>query len=127
YIKLAGQDRARWENRRQFFAVTARLIRRILVDHARERGAEKRAGGAIRVELTDDLAIEAPEDIDLLGLDRALERLANLDPRATEVVGMHYFLGFSVGEIADLMALSTPTIKRDLRSARAFLQLELAP
>ena len=126
YIKLAGQDRARWENRRQFFAVTARLIRRILVDHARERGAEKRAGGAIRVELTDDLAIEAPADIDVLGLDRALERLASLDPRATEVVGMHYFLGFSIEEIADLMALSTPTIKRDLRSARAFLQLELA-
>jgi RNA polymerase sigma factor (TIGR02999 family) len=127
YLRLAGQDRARWENRRQFFAVTARLIRRILVDHARERGAEKRAGGAVRVELTDDLAIEAPADLDLLGLDRALERLSNLDPRATEVVGMHYFLGFTVEEIAGLMELSTPTVKRDLRSARAFLQSELAP
>jgi RNA polymerase sigma factor (TIGR02999 family) len=127
YLRLVRQDRARWENRRQFFAVTARLIRRILVDHARERGAEKRAGGAIRVELTEDLAIEAPADVELLGLDRALERLATLDPRATEVVGMHYFLGFSVDEIADLMELSTPTIKRDLRSARAFLQRELAP
>lgn len=126
YLRLAGEERARWQNRRHFFAVAAALLRRILVDHARERGAQKRAGDRVRVELTPDLAIEAPPDLDLLALDRALERLAALDARQAEIVGYRFFLGLSVEETAELLDLSTPTVKRDFRSARAFLQRELS-
>ncbi len=125
YLRLAGEDRARWQNRRHFFAVAAQLIRRILVDHARERGAQKRAGDRVRVELAPDLVLEAPPDLDLLALDRALERLARLDPRQAEIVGYRFFLGLSVEETAELLDLSAPTVKRDFRSARALLQREL--
>ncbi len=126
YLRLAAQDRARWANRRHFFAVASRLIRRILVDHARARGAEKRAGGAVRVELSPGLALEAPAELDLLALDQALDRLADLDPRQAEIVGLRYFVGLSIAETAELLDLSTPTVKRDFRSARAFLQRELS-
>lgn len=126
YLKLAGEERAQWQNRRHFFAVAARLIRRILVDHARERGAQKRAGDRVRVELAPDIVVEAPLDLDLLALDQALDRLATLDARQAEIVGLRYFLGLSVEEAAELLGLSTPTVKRDFRSARAFLQRELA-
>jgi RNA polymerase sigma factor (TIGR02999 family) len=126
YLRLAGQERARWENRRQFFAVAARLMRRILVDHARERGAEKRGGAALRVELTEEVALAVPAGLDVLALDRALERLAALDPRQAEIVELRCFAGLSVEETAEIVGISTPTVKRDLRSARAFLLRELA-
>jgi RNA polymerase sigma factor (TIGR02999 family) len=125
YLRLASQDRARWENRRQFFAVAARLIRRILVDHARTRDANKRGGGTVRVELAPDLALEAPPDFDLLALDRALDRLGELDTRQAEIVALRFFVGLSVEETGELLGLSAPTIKRDFRSARAFLLREL--
>ncbi len=125
YLRLAAHDRARWTDRRQFFAVAARLIRRILVDHARARGAVKRAGGVVRVELSEELAFEAPPDFELVALDRALDRLAELDPRQAEIVALRFFVGLSVEETAELLALSTPTVKRDFRSARAFLRREL--
>jgi RNA polymerase sigma factor (TIGR02999 family) len=126
YLRLAGQERARWQNRRQFFAVAARLMRRILVDHARERGAEKRGGAALRVELTEELALAAPAGLDVLALDRALERLAALDRRQAAIVELRCFAGLSVEETAEIVGISTPTVKRDLRSARAFLLRELA-
>ena len=125
YLKLAGQENARWENRRQFFAVAARMIRRILVDHARERDAAKRGGGAIRIELSEEIALELPRDLDLLAVDRAVDRLAALDARQAEVLELRCFAGLSVEETAELLGVSEPTVKRDLRSARAFLLREL--
>lgn len=125
YLKLAGEEGSRWQNRRHFFAVAAALIRRILVDHARKRGAQKRAGDRVRVALAPDLVLESPPDLDLLALDRAMERLAALDERQAEIVGYRFFLGLSVEETAELLDLSTPTVKRDFRSARAFLKREL--
>lgn len=126
YLRLAGQERARWRNREQFFAVASRLMRRVLVDHARERLAEKRGGRALRVELAEDVAFEMPMDVDLLALDRALERLGEVDPRLASAVELRCFLGLTIEETGEVLQVSTPTVKRDMRAARAFLLRELS-
>lgn len=125
YLRLAGQNRVQWQNRRQFFAIVSRVIRRVLVDHARERNAEKRGGRALRVELADDVAFEMPTNVDLLALDAALLRLSGLDPRLAEAVELRCFAGLTIEETSDVLGVSEPTVKRDLRAARAFLYREL--
>jgi RNA polymerase sigma factor (TIGR02999 family) len=125
YIKLAGV-RLSWRNRAQFFGIAARVMRRILVDHARGRGAAKRNGGEVPQPLTSPWATTATEADQVLAVDEALRRLALLDPRQSRIVECRFFGGFDVDETARVLGLSPTTIKREWRLARAWLYHELA-
>jgi RNA polymerase sigma factor (TIGR02999 family) len=123
YLRLMGTD-VPWEGRVHFFAVAARAMRRVLVDHARGLGREKRGGGAAAVTLDENLSSGAP-GADLLDLDEALERLAALDDRKARAIELHYFGGLEYSEIGQALGISEATVHRDLRMARAWLQREL--
>jgi len=120
YLRLMGQERVAWINRAQFFGVAAQAMRRILVDHAREREAAKRPGG-IRVTLDEGMRSVAPIDCELLMLDSVLQELAAIDPRQARIVEMRYFGGLSEEEVAAILSLSRATITREWQSARAWL------
>jgi len=120
YIRLTAQTRVSWLNRSQFFAIAAQLMRRILVDHARERQAAKRPGG-IRVTFEEGAQAVPPPDCELLMLDDALHDLARLDTRQAEIVELKYFAGLSEAEVAAVLSLSRATVTRDWQSARAWL------
>jgi RNA polymerase sigma factor (TIGR02999 family) len=121
-LRLLGWDQARWENRRHFFGVSAQLMRRVLVDIARQRGAARRGGpGVVRVPLDDvEVAAVAP-DADLVAVDEALERLAAEHPRKAKVVELRFFGGLSMEEIADALEISERTAHNDWVFARAWL------
>jgi RNA polymerase sigma factor (TIGR02999 family) len=126
YLRLVDQRRSSWENRAQFFGVAARLMRRVLVDHARARHAEKRGGDAVFVSL--DAAADAPDDStvgDVLAIDEALERLAAHDPEQVQIVELRYFAGLTVEETARVVGRSPRTVKREWRLAKAWLYQEL--
>jgi RNA polymerase sigma factor (TIGR02999 family) len=120
YIRLIAQRRVSWVNRAQFFALAAQLMRRILVDHARQRQAAKRPGG-IRVTLDERIRAVAPPDCEILMLDEALRDLAGLDARQAEIVELKYFAGLSEAEVAAVLSLSRATVTREWQSARAWL------
>jgi RNA polymerase sigma factor (TIGR02999 family) len=126
YLRLLPQERASWVNRTQFFAIASRLIRRVLVDHARARRAAKRAGGWQRVTLAEDVAQAGPPEVDLLALDRALEELAALDARRARLVELRYFGGLSLDETAAALGVSAATVSREWGLARAWLHRRLA-
>ena len=121
YLRMAGQDRAAWKNRAQFFGVAACMMRRILVDHARALNMAKRAGRLINVELQDDHAVVAAPGIDVLALDEALTRLAAFDARKTAVAELRFFSGLSVEETAQVLGVSVATVEREWQVARAWL------
>ena len=121
YVRMAGQDRAAWKNRAQFFGVAACMMRRILVDHARALNMAKRTGQLINVELQDDHAVVAAPDIDVLALDEALTRLAAFDARKTAVAELRFFSGLSVEETAQVLGVSVATVEREWQVARAWL------
>jgi len=125
YLRLVDLRRVRWQNRAQFFAIAARVMRQILVDHARAHAAAKRGGPGFKVPLRDDLGATAPRDVDLLDLDAALGKLATIDPRLDDLVVLRFFGGLTVEEAADALGLSPATIKRDWTRARAWLFREL--
>lgn len=128
YLRLAGQQHPDWKNRAYFFGAVATIMRRILVDHARRRKRDKRGAGVSVIPL--DLAPEpsAPgPDIDVEALDQALDRLEAIDARQARIVELRYFSGMTVEEIAEAMAISTGTVKRDWTVARAWLFAELGP
>ena len=129
YLRLVDQDRVHWQNRAQFFGVTAQLMRRVLVDHARSRLAAKRGGGARQITLgtADALGAAAPDesDVDLLALHEALERLGALDPEQARLVELRYFAGLSIEETATMLGVSPATVKREWAVARAWLRREL--
>ena len=125
YLRLVGMRRVQWQNRAQFFAIAARLMRQILVDRAREVGAAKRGGGQWKVPLTDDRAITGPRDVDLLDLDAALQKLSEVDPRLSELVVLRFFGGLSIEEAGEALGISPATVKRDWTRARAWLFREL--
>jgi len=121
FLKLVDAADIRWQDRAHFFGISARLMRRVLVDHARSRGYQKRGGGVHRVTL-DGQDIAAPDNqVDLLALDRALEGLAAVDARKCQVVEMRFFAGLSVEETAAALKVSTDTVKRDWRIAKLWL------
>lgn len=125
FLRLANQRETAGTNRSQFFSLGARLMRRVLVDHARARQAEKRGGPVARLSL-EGLDIEIPETpVDLLDLDRALDRLAGSFERPARIVELRFFAGLEVEEIAGLLAISERTVKRDWSFARAWLLREL--
>lgn len=125
YLKLVDQREFAWQNRAHFLAVASRVMRRILVDHARARATAKREGAALRVEIEAADIPGAERDVDLLALDEALDRLATMDPRLAEVVENRYFGGLTTRETAEAMKLSTATVEREWVAARAWLRREL--
>lgn len=126
YLRLVGAD-VGWEGRVHFFAVAAQTMRRILVDHARSRGRDKRGGGVAPVTLEDVAIVAAEPSDDLVALDEALERLSALDPRKARIVELHYFGGLTYDETATAIGASAATIDRELRMAKAWLYRELRP
>ena len=124
YLKLVDQRRVQWQNRTQFFAIAAHLMRRILVDHARARHALKR-GAADRVPLEDRDAGFEPLTVDIVALDLALERLSGTYPRQSQLVELRFFGGLTVEEIATVLDVSPITVKRDWAVAKAWLYREL--
>jgi RNA polymerase sigma factor (TIGR02999 family) len=125
YLRLVEQNRTTWKNRAQFFAIAAEMMRRILINHALARQAEKRGGGAVRVTL--DMAGPGNEakDFNLLALDQALKRLAALDERKSRIVELKFFAGLSIEEIAQVMELSHATVERDWKMARSWIHREI--
>jgi RNA polymerase sigma factor (TIGR02999 family) len=126
YVRLVGQTRMRWQNRAQFFGTAAQFMRRILVDHARDRLAAKRGAGAPRVELDEAILATQERGIDLLALDAALERLEQLDPRQSRLVVLRFFGGLTIEEAAAVLEISPATAKREWVTARIWLRRELA-
>jgi RNA polymerase sigma factor (TIGR02999 family) len=125
FVRLVDAKGLRWQDRAHFLSISARLMRRVLVDHARRRGYQKRGGGAQRVTLTDALVIAPESSVRLIDLDRALDALAEVDARKAKVVELRFFGGLSVEETADVLHVSTDTIKRDWRIAKLWLLGEL--
>ncbi len=127
YLRLVGQQHVSWQNRAHFFAIAAQAMRRILVDHARRRGAARRQGGQ-RVTLRADVAApSAPAPtLDLIALDDALSRLAALDARQAQVVELRFFGGLDVPQTAEALGVSPATVKRDWSFAKAWLARELS-
>src|SRR6266540_6662010 len=126
YLRLVDQKRVTWKNRGHFFAVAAQTMRRLLVDHARQRDAEKRGGAATRVPLEEGAASTLPREADVIALDRALERLATLDATQAKVVELRYFGGLTLDETADVLGTSPSTVGRAFRLAKAWLYRELS-
>jgi RNA polymerase sigma factor (TIGR02999 family) len=126
YLRLIDSSQVQWQNRAHFFAVSAQLMRRILVDFARSRNYQKRGGGAERVSLDEALAFAPERGADLLALDDALNRLAQLNPRQAQVVELRYFGGLSEEESAEALKVSVRTIQRDWNLARLWLYRELS-
>jgi RNA polymerase sigma factor (TIGR02999 family) len=125
YLRLADQTNPRWQNRAHFFAVAARAMRQILVSYARSNRAQKRGGGAFKVEF-DEAAIVSPEQSkEFVDLHEALERLVTLDSRKAQVVELKYFGGLNYDEMAEVLKISPVTVRRDWEFARAWLQTEL--
>jgi RNA polymerase sigma factor (TIGR02999 family) len=126
YLKLVEQRRASWENRAQFFAVAAQIMRRILVDHARAQLAAKRGGGLPRVTLTDAGELGVEPALEVLEIDQALTQLAQLDPDQARIVELRFFADLTVEETAHVMGSSPRTIKREWRLAKAWLHQQLS-
>jgi RNA polymerase sigma factor (TIGR02999 family) len=128
YLRLAGQHVGDWKNRAYFFGAVATIMRRVLVDHARRRLRDKRGGGVAILPLDGTLEPVAPESdtgVDVEALDLALDRLAAIDARQARIVELRYFSGMTIEEIAEVLGISTGTVKRDWTVARAWLFAEL--
>ena len=121
FVKLVDAADIRWQDRAHFFGISARLMRRVLVDHARARGYQKRGGDAKRVTLDGQDLAASDNPVDVIALDRALEGLAAVDERKCKVVEMRFFAGLSVEETAVALSVSTDTVKRDWRIAKLWL------
>ena len=125
FLRLIDARQVAWQDRAHFLGISARLMRRVLVDHARTRGARKRGDGAYKVPLVDDMAGAPAPAVDLVDLDRALDALALVDERKCRVIEMRFFGGMTVEETAEVLHLSTDTVKRDWRLAKLWLLREL--
>ena len=125
YLRLAGPQCITWQNRAHFFGVASQVMRRILVDHARERRAAKRPGAAVKVVLDDRIGAAQPPDCEILMLDSALTDLAQIDPRQAHIVELRYFGGLSEQEVASLLSLSRATVTREWQTARAWMYRRL--
>ena len=126
YIRLIDQRNVDWQNRAQFFGIAAQLMRRILVDHARTRKRAKRGGSNVRVSLDKAMVVAKDPDLDLVELDQALDRLAEIDPQQSRIVELRFFSGLSVEETAEVLRISPATVKRDWSMAKAWLHREIS-
>jgi RNA polymerase sigma factor (TIGR02999 family) len=121
YLKLVDQKHVQWKNRAHFFALSAQLMRRILVDHARKRSYAKRGGGANKITFDEGMVVSQGRGKDLVALNDALERLAAIDQRKSQVVELRFFGGLSVEETGEVLGVSPLTVKRDWSMAKAWL------
>ncbi|HEX8984696.1 MAG TPA: sigma-70 family RNA polymerase sigma factor [Bryobacteraceae bacterium] len=126
YLRLVDQQNVQWQSRAHFFGIAAQMIRRILVDHARRRQAAKRGAGPVKLTLDEAVAASEPRDFDLVALDEALENLAKLDPQQSRVVELRFFAGLSIEETAEVLKISSATVKRDWITAKAWLFRDLS-
>jgi RNA polymerase sigma factor (TIGR02999 family) len=127
YIRLAGVGKLQWRQRAQFFALAAKMMRRILVDAARARRTSKRGSGVVHVSLEEPAVLAAAPDRSLIALDDALAAFSEIAPRQTRVVELRYFGGLTEEEIASVLDISPRTVRRDWEFARVWLARELAP
>jgi len=125
YLRLIDQKDVRWQNRAHFYAISAQVMRHILVDHARSRQAAKRGGSDIKLPLEEAMIASEGREVDLVALDEALERLAAIDPQQSRVVELRFFSGLNVEETAEVLGVSTRTVKRDWNVAKAWLRREI--
>lgn len=121
YLRLVDADSVNWQDRAHFFAISARMMRRVLTDFARSRNYQKRGGGAIQVSLDEGLVVAPEKDADIMALDQSLTEFAALYPRQSQVVELRFFGGLEVEEVAEALKISTVTVKRDWRFAKAWL------
>ena len=126
YLQLVDDPKRNWQNRTHFMAAAAQLMRRIIVDYARERRSLKRGGGALKVSLDEAALVTEKQSEELLALDEALERLGVQDPRKRQIVELRYFGGLTVEETAEFLKLSHRTVKREWRTAKAWLYRALS-
>jgi len=125
YLKLVDQKNAHWQNRAQFYGVAAQLMRRILVDHARQHHAEKRGSKQQRLSITSAQAIAQTPEVDVLAVHEALEELKQFDPQQERIVELRFFGGLSIDETAKVLGLGHATVERDWKMARAWLRQKL--
>jgi RNA polymerase sigma-70 factor, ECF subfamily len=125
YLKIAKQQAVQWKDRVHFFALAAQAMRLLLVDHARRRGRVKRGGGPDCLSLDQDALASSDKDVDVLALHDALDRLAAIDPRKSQLVELRYFGGLSVEEIAEALGIAPITVKREWAKAKAWLYDQL--
>jgi RNA polymerase sigma factor (TIGR02999 family) len=125
YLRLMKQGPAEIENRPHFLAVASRLMRQILVDHARGHRAAKRGGGGFKLEVDDAMSVQKTQSVDLIALDDALKELAELDSQQSRIVELRFFGGLSIGETAEIVGVSPTTVKREWATARAWLRREV--
>ena len=121
YLKLVDREKVDWQNRAHFFAVSAQVMRHILIDHARKYLYNKRGGGAQHVPLEEAAIVEEKRSSDLVDLDEALKALATLDPRRSQIIELKFFGGLKAEEIAEVMGISPSTVQREWRVAKAWL------
>jgi RNA polymerase sigma factor (TIGR02999 family) len=127
YLRLVDQEGAQWQNRAHFFGIAANLMRQILVDHARQRSADKRGGSQLqRLSLTQAERLVRQEELDVLALNEALERLAEFDPQQARIVELKFFGGLTIEETAEVLGVSHATVEREWKLARAWLRRELS-
>lgn len=125
FIRLVDSDKVNWQDRNHFYAISAQLMRRILVDAARRKNSQKRGGERVQVTLDDRLNVSDEKETDLLALDEALSMLAELNPRQCQIVELRYFGGLTEEQIAETLEVSSRTVRRDWNLARAWLFREL--
>jgi len=125
YMRLVDSSQVSWQNRAHFFAVSAQLMRRILVDFARSRNRSKRGAGAQRVNLDEAMVLSEAPGVDIIELDRALGRLAAFDSQKSQIVELRFFGGLTFEEVAEVMKIASTTVRRDLRLAQAWLLREI--
>lgn len=126
YLRLVDQKHVHWQNRAHFFGIAAQLMRRILVDHVRRRKTAKRGGSAIKLTLDETIAMSKSKEIDLVSLDEALTRLAEIDEQQSRIVELRFFSGLSVEETAEVLRISDRTVKRDWQVAKIWLRREIS-
>jgi RNA polymerase sigma factor (TIGR02999 family) len=126
YLRLLGRQQVSWQNRAHFFAVSARIMRRILTDFARSRRLLKRGGGTVQVSWDEALAVSQEQDADIVAIDDALNQLALLDPRKSQVVELRFFGGLNAAETAEVLKISEQTVLRDWKFAKSWLMRALA-
>jgi RNA polymerase sigma factor (TIGR02999 family) len=121
YLRLIDQNRVQWRSRAHFFAVAAQMIRRILVDHARQRHADKRGGAATKLSLDESIGTPQYKDVDLVALDDALNDLAQLDAQQAQVIELRFFAGLTIAETSEVLGISPATVERNWVTAKAWL------
>jgi RNA polymerase sigma factor (TIGR02999 family) len=125
YVHFIDQKRVNWQNRAQFFGVAAQIIRRLLVDHARARHRLKRGGGGLKMEWSEAITASKPVEMDVIALDDALNRLAEMDPQVSRIIELRFFGGLSIEDTAEALKMSPATVKRHWSFARAWLYHEM--